>query len=286
MTGTTAGWRAELDRRERRRRRGRRLRPLLRRWVGPTEVSCELFTGQRLRVVLPEIVGSALYRHGYIEAPVSGLLLERLRPGMVFIDVGAHYGYFSLLASRLVEPGGTVVAFEPGRHTLGLLQRNVGSAPNVRIEPVALADRAGSALLRDFGPRHSALNTVLPGARVPPAERRRLRPELYEVPAVTLDAYVAATGLVPDVVKIDAEGAEPAILRGMRGLLRDAAPVVVLETGDYEGMAAPPTRASIEELEGAGYRGFEYRDGLRPSGRRSHYGYGNLVFLAGVTPSG
>lgn len=254
------------------------LRPLLAR-LGPMEATCRLFDGQHLRVVLPEIVGAELYRHGVIEPPVTALLLDRLRPGMVFIDVGAHYGYFTLIASRLVRPNGTVVAFEPGRAAACLLRKNVAHLDCVVVEEAAVQAEKGTGELTDFGSRHSALNTMLSAARVPARERRRLRPYVYQVPTVSLDEYTAVHEIRPDIVKLDAEGAELAILIGMQGLLRTVRPLVVLETGDYDGMVSPATSASIDLLEGAGYRCFEYDGHFRPHRRRGSYGYGNLFFL-------
>lgn len=248
----------------------------------PRVVTCTLFDGQRLRVVRHEIVGDELLRRGRIEPDLTRVLLEHLRPGMVVVDVGAQYGYFTVLSARRVWPSGTVVAFEPGRATVRLLQRNVAHLDSVQVEPVAVLDGPGTAQLKDFGAAHSAVNTVLAGARVPGPERDRLRAEVYDVPTVSLDAYARAHGLRPDVVKLDAEGAELAILVGMREVLRDAAPLVALETGDYEGMASPPTAATIDALEDAGYRALDVDGGLRPHRRQHRYGYGTLVFV----PSG
>jgi FkbM family methyltransferase len=262
----------------------RRLRS--RRGGGPRPLDVELFSGDRLRVLVPEIVGDALARDGHIEPAVTRAVLRWLRPGSVFVDVGAHYGYFSRLAERVVQPGGTVVAFEPARGTCEVLRRNLGGRPGVRIEDVALGEEDGVLALRDYGPGHSALNTVLGGARVPPDERDGLHGETYDVGVTSLDAYTERTGLVPDVVKLDAEGAELAILRGMAGLLATAAPKLVLETGDYDDMESPATAASIELLEGHGYRAYEDVGGtLQPHRHQDRYVYGNL-FLVKAGPAG
>jgi FkbM family methyltransferase len=254
---------------------------MIRRLAGPTEVKCSLFTGQQIRVVIPEIVGTEIYRHGYIEADLTRVLIGNLRPGMVFVDVGAHYGYHSLIASKMVEPGGVVVALEPSRKTFDLLQRNVDGRGNVRAIQAAAGAGLATVSLHDYGSRHSALNTVLDGPRVPPAERRRLRGVSYLVHCVTLDQVLAAEALAPDIVKLDAEGSELSILRGMRRLLTECKPLIALETGDYSGMAGPRTAACIDFLEHIGYRCFEYADGLHPHRRRPTYDYGNLYFLQG-----
>ena len=253
---------------------------LLRRTGRTVTVTARLFDGQQLRVVLPEIVAAELHRQGWIEPDVTSMLQRHLRPGMVFVDVGAQYGYFALLAQRLVHPGGTVVAFEPGRHTLPLLRTNVAGADGVIVEARAVHERTGALELTDFGRRHSALNTVLGDARVPSADRERLQPSTYTVPTVSLDEYLGERGLVPDVVKLDAEGAELAIIRGMHETLRSARPIVVMETGDYDGMVSPSTAACIDVLEAAGYGCFDYRDDrFVAHERQARYGYGNLFFV-------
>ncbi len=242
-------------------------------------MDCSLFTGQPIRVVLPEIVGADLYRHSFIEPGLTRVLLDHLRPGMVFIDVGAHYGYHSLVASEAVGQQGRVVAFEPARHTFEILLHNVGHLANVRAHRVALHSTNGTVSLRDFGVGHSALNTVMGGARVPLTERRRLRGTSYTVPCVTLDQFLPSAGLVPDVVKLDAEGSELSILQGMSRVLAEGNPLVTVETGDYEGMPSPATAACIDFLSTLGYRCLEYANGLRPHDRRASYGYDNLFFL-------
>ncbi len=236
-----------------------------------------MFTGQRMRVVLPEIVGTDIYRHRYIEPALTRVLLHRLRSGMVFVDVGAHYGYYSVIASQLVERSGVVLAFEPGRGTFQLLLRNVHGLENVRAHQVALHSERGVMELHDFGLRHSALNTIMASARVPVAERRQLRGVKYAVSTVTLDEFLSASGLLPDMIKLDAEGSELSILQGMRRVLTEGAPMITLETGDYMGM--PDTAPCIDFLDNLGYRCLEYAEGLRPHRRRSRYGYGNLYFV-------
>jgi hypothetical protein len=116
-------------------------------------------------------------------------------------------------------------------------------------------------------------------ARVPETERQRLRGTTYAVPCVPLDDFLLPAGLMPDVVKLDAEGSELSILAGMSRILAEGSPMVTLETGDYEGMLSPGTTRCIDFLDAFGYRCLEYVDGLRPHARRSSYGYDNLYFM-------
>lgn len=243
-------------------------------------VSCSILTGDRMRVVVPEIVGTELFRQGFIEPGLTAVMIHALRPGMTFVDVGAHYGYHSLVASRLVGPSGSVVAIEPARGVLPLLRANTAGAGNITVDAVAACATSGPVLLQDFGAGDSALSTILGGARVPPAERARLRADAYPVPGVALDDHLLDRGIRPDFVKLDAEGAELDILSGMERILDEVGPVVAMEVGDYHGMESPATTASLDRLEERGYRAWEWSSGrLRPHLRRLRYGYDNLVFV-------
>ena len=241
--------------------------------------AARLFTGQRPRVLLPEIVALDLYRHGCIEPELTAVLLDALRPGMAFADVGAQYGYYSLLAHATVGRGGRVFAFEPSRRTFRFLRRNLAGLSGVRAEEAAASNSSGRRLLHDFGGRHSALNSLFTQPRTPVEERAGLRSENYEVRCVTLDDYFSEVGGHPDVVKIDTESSELDVLRGMEQLLRHRSPLITLEVGDYQVTGSPPSRECVDFLESFGYRGFEVgRGGLVPHRRRDHYLYGNLCF--------
>jgi FkbM family methyltransferase len=198
---------------------------------------------------------------------------------MVFVDVGAHYGYYSLIAGQAVGQRGLVLAFEPAGSTFQLLVHNVGHLENVRPFQLALGSAGGTVNLRDFGRRHSSLNTVMGSARVPATERRRLRGSTYSVPCATLDEILRRVGVAPDFVKLDVEGAELSVLQGMNRTLTDGSPMITVESGDYGGMRSPATAECIDYLNALGYRCLEYANGLRPHDRRPSYGYDNLYFV-------
>jgi len=247
-------------------------------WLRPREVAARLFTRERLSILLPELSALELYRHGCIEPDLTAVVLRNLKRGMTFVDVGAHYGYYTNLARWLVGAEGVVLAFEPGRQAFSLLSRNTSHRSDVRLENMAAGATNGTATLRDFGPRHSALNTLKGQARVPPRERDRLIVRSYEVPCERLDDYLARHRLRPDFVKIDAEGSELDVLRGMEQTLKETDCLVSIEVGDYDD-GPSMSRECIAFMTRLAFSCFESRQGdLIPHRVRASYDYGNLCF--------
>jgi FkbM family methyltransferase len=148
------------------------------------------------------------------EVGTTRLLQQVIKPGMVVVDAGAHVGYYTLLAARHVAPAGKVYAFEPAPANFDLLLRNIqrNEYANVVAVNAALSKGAGQATLYLTGldnGRHSLFRHGLPqqGSVV--------------VQTTTLDAFLEAEGWPRvDLVKVDVEGAEADVLKGMEQLLR------------------------------------------------------------------
>ena len=116
-------------------------------------------------------------------------------------------------------------------------------------------------------------------------ERAEVHEHRIEVPAVTIDGFVARTGVKPDVLKIDAEGAELEILMGMERTLAEIRPTLTLEMGDIEGTSGMiPSRKAVDHLLARGYRAMEWSSsrnggGLVEHRALEHYPYTNLIFV-------
>lgn len=134
--------------------------------------------------------------------------LCRLSPGDVFLDVGCHYGIYTVIASKLVGPAGRVVAVEPHPGTLEVLRENVAfnGCQNVEVLGLAFSDRTGSMALA-FNENGS--------------HRQRQSDAVSAVHTVQATAGDEAlrNSPVPTVVKIDVEGHEFAVLSGLKQTL-------------------------------------------------------------------
>src|SRR5262249_9077095 len=169
-------------------------------------------------------------------------VVEHLRPGMIFYDIGANIGFFSLLAARLVGPSGRVVAFEADPEIGARLRANAdkNSFSWINVEQQAVCaesrdvffQRADASLTPDRGLGHIV---------------DRESPATICVRGVSLDDY-AQNAPSPDFVKCDVEGAEVEVFRGAERVLREKRPTILCE------MHSEDNRRALEAIfSRAGY---------------------------------
>lgn len=154
------------------------------------------------------------YWAGQHEVEVQRAIDELLRPGDTFWDVGAHIGFFSLIASRSVLPSGHVHAFEPYGPSRARLLTNLdlNNAGNVSVHPQAVAAKPG--LAQFYAARETPMWTLV---------REMGEGSSIEVSCTTLDEQADVLG-GPTLVKVDVEGAEVEVLRGASRLFASERP--------------------------------------------------------------
>ena len=175
-----------------------------------------------------------------------------LKPGMVVLDIGAHHGYYTLLASQKVGPLGRVIAFEPSpRERSRLLQHlQMNSCANVQVEETALGEADGRAELYVVRGRGTGCNSLRP-----PAVREAT--DATQVRVTRLDDYIRNHDLPRvDFVKMDVEGAELTVLQGATEFLeRRPRPVIFCEVQDMRTRAwGYPAREIVGFLRDRGFR--------------------------------
>ena len=242
------------------------------------EVSARTFWGTPISVVLPEPVSSMIYRFGYYDESVCRFLIATLHPGNTFLDVGAHFGFFSLLASELIGPDGEIIAFEPMPVTRARLKRNLSSrsaAGRTKILDVAAFDRECDLTVHDHGEAHSSFNSAFDARGLASAGTP------VNVKASPIDTVLADQTLSRvDVIKIDAESAEMNVLRGAQQTIDRFRPVLIAELGDFDVEGAPLSREIVDWVVARGYRPVECRKvGFALHQPKERYGYLNLMFV-------
>jgi FkbM family methyltransferase len=184
---------------------------------------CELPISQsKLRVLAPGGVAAlvnAMGEYDYNNMRFVRSFLEH--SGGTFFDVGANIGSYTLIASEI--PSARVVSIEPHPQTFAVLAENVriNARYNVTCTHVAASDYDGTIRLTDG--LDSCLNRVLDNWESPQ--------DVVEVPSRRLETLCQSLQATPDLIKIDVEGHEPAVLDGL-GQYCESAGAILVEGGD------------------------------------------------------
>ncbi|RLC20175.1 MAG: FkbM family methyltransferase [Deltaproteobacteria bacterium] len=151
------------------------------------------------------------------------LLFEKtIRQGKIVFDIGAHVGFYTLLASALTGTYGKVFAFEPVPENLNCLNNHLllNKVSNVKVFDAAVSDHCGTICFDDTP--GSYMGHIAPQGKL-------------RVKTVSIDELIGAGEIpVPDYLKIDVEGAEMLVLSGAKKMLADAHPIIFLATHGEE----------------------------------------------------
>lgn len=169
--------------------------------------------GARMRI---DLGSEKYYWLGTHEPEVQALLTREMRPGDVAWDIGAHIGFFTILMAGRAGAAGRVYAFEPFERNIARLTENIeaNGLHNVVVCGAAVSETSGLATFAD-GP------TSLEGRMHAGGATR--------VECVSIDDAVAAGCRAPTLIKIDAEGAEDAVIRGARETIAAHQPRMLIE---------------------------------------------------------
>jgi FkbM family methyltransferase len=188
--------------------------------------------------------------NGVYEETEARLVERSIRPGDVVVDVGAHIGYYTLLAARAAGPEGQVLAFEPERENYALLTANVAANGYANVSALNKAVMAESGTQPLFVSSENAGDHHLyAGGDDRPS---------YDVEAVSLDDFFAERPKAVDVIKMDVQGSEPFVLQGMRELLQANDSMLLF------------TELAPQSLSDAGSSAPEYVRALREAGFELH----------------
>jgi FkbM family methyltransferase len=173
--------------------------------------------------------GALIYFQGASEPETKRFIQDFLKPGMTFVDVGAHFGEYVLLATEIKDV--EIHAFEPHPSIFDLLQKNVSLNKPSRVVLNNCAVFNSNCSLELFSDGDPATSSV----RFPSHSegfRSISSSSSFPIRAIHLDRYCAQLGVSPDLIKIDVEGAELPVMQGAKQTLSQPsykAPVLVFE---------------------------------------------------------
>jgi FkbM family methyltransferase len=191
------------------------------------------------------------------EPHIVDWLKEWLKPGDTFWDIGANWGWFSLLAARIVGTSGQVIAIEPSLSNLAWLKRHIAlnqCSNIVTVVEAAVCEHNGGSvsfgLLADgCSPSNSLMFSSHVNGESPDVSQQ------VQVSAISLDGLLAKYNRIPKIVKIDVEGAELKVLKGATQLLHsDVAPILLLAVHPFWQSTPEDCQEIINILKEAGYQ--------------------------------
>lgn len=195
------------------------------------EAICTTFFKTRMHVLLPS--STDIYLTGgkthFSEIRLAKFLIATLNEHDVFVDVGAHYGYFSLLASQLTGGSGKVLAFEASPATYRILKKNSAGLNNLLVFNLAISDSTGFLSFYEFPNLYSEYNALNVDQFKKEKWFSAYTPKEVTVESITLDDFFDQNPFIPRVVKIDVEGAELKVIHSFKKHLTAHAPYVIME---------------------------------------------------------
>jgi FkbM family methyltransferase len=220
------------------------------------QTKAETFFGTTMTLVLPSATEIYLFgaKTHNSEIRLARYLIKTLKPTDIVVDVGAHFGYYTLLSAALIGEKGRVFAFEPSEIAYQVLQENVKNLPFIKTINAALSDSFGTKLFNEFPVLFSEHNSLYTKdifdenvSFIQGAKRK-------EISTFRLDDFLASENVLPALVKIDVEGSELEVLIGMERLWTIHKPVIVME---YHPDSQRHQEALDFAMKAGGYRWLE-----------------------------
>ena len=219
-------------------------------YLGNHEALTRLHTGHRIYVDTRDVsIASHLMLEGSWEPWVERVLIPAIKPGMSFVDVGANFGYFSLLGAEMVGATGHIYSFEANPTIFQKLVKSIavnGFNERVSLFNVAVHD-ASSPMEILF--RHDASG----GGWTDIAKRERPgMTEVFPVQGEPLDILLADVPNI-DVIKIDVEGAEPKVLAGAKNLIARSRNLTIILEFDARRVMQQTPQEYLQNFELQGF---------------------------------
>lgn len=215
-------------------------------YLGDQVVLCRILSGFMLygdardAQILPHFC-----LNGFWEPSLTLLTLRTVQPGWCCLDIGANQGYYSVVLASSVGSSGRVLAIEPNPRLAALMQKTLianGFSAWTTVVPKAISDRAGGTVQLSILPECPGIASIV----------HSLSPvaEVITTETTTVDQLTADWQQV-DFIKIDVEGAEESVWRGMQQTIERNSHIVIVLEFCAERYADP--EGFLKELQSAGF---------------------------------
>ena len=202
------------------------------------------------------------------EPETVNAIRDLVKEGMTCWDIGAQTGYYTCLFAHYVGATGKVVAYEPMPQSFAMVEKNLQENGFTQVVAVNAACSDASGLLT----MHETSGMFIAGSGDGPS---------HTVPKVRLDEQRHP---LPDLIKIDVEGHEPAVLAGLKGILKKSKPILIVELNEYWLTKCSNTTSAkmLAQLRRLGYECFDLESGKVIESNFTQDISGNINVLARV----
>lgn len=158
-------------------------------------------------------ISTDLALDGIREPESTRIIQQTLKTGDVVVDIGANIGYYALMEARLVGKEGVVYGIEPSPKNINLLKKNIklNNFKNLKTYQIGIGDKKGTAKM--YVSPHSNLNSLV-------RQKNRKIINTIDIEVRTLDDFLKDKKY-PDLIRMDVEGYEYSIFKGMKKILSD-----------------------------------------------------------------
>jgi FkbM family methyltransferase len=194
------------------------------------KINTKAFWGQSFIIKFPSAIDILLSggKTHNSEIRLAKFLVTNVLEDSNFVDIGAHFGYYTLLVNTIINKG-QIISIDASPSTFEILEQNVRNSTNISSFNLALTDKNASIDFYEFPTQFSEYNTL---------EKEQYKNEdWYQICKVTSAKIVSKTGddflseisMIPNFIKIDVEGAEDKVINGLVKTLKTNNPIVIME---------------------------------------------------------
>lgn len=194
-------------------------------------IMTDLFFGGQMMIGLP--ASTDIYLTGGkshdSEIRLAKYMINTLTPEDTFIDIGAHYGYYSILAAKLIGKNGHVFSIEPSPQSFSILLKNQNLWKDIQVFNSGMSDEKTTLTFYQFPNYYSEYNSFDISQYQDAQWFSHNPPKEIKIESTTLDDFILEKNSIPTFIKIDVEGFEDKVISGGKSFLSIHAPIVVME---------------------------------------------------------
>jgi len=175
---------------------------------------------------------------GEVDPSITKIIKNIVKPGMSVFDLGANFGWFTLVLSKLVGESGHVYYFEADTTLVKTINENVkrNNLTNVSVFPWAISNKSETAMfyLNDSYDTRSQLDSI------------KIKGKSIEVNTISVDEFCQKQNVKPDFIKMDIEGSEPKAFEGMENIVTENSDLIIIT--EFNQGAIKDVASSVEDF--------------------------------------